>query len=189
MPWGKTARAPSRLKAAGHPGLRLRSPRVRPCPSPRGLGQVQCPGGPLPWCLAPPQPVSPQRKTGVKAGQPGLEGAAGGGARPQAGHGARGGGRTAAILPPRARSSRPCRRPPSPAPPLPSPPRCSLATRSTPPPQLGLLAQSPWELDSSGLGTDLPSLAFSLLLALGGGGEDFGSWVATLESQCPAPLA
>lgn len=75
---------------------------------------------------------------------------------------------------------------PRPASPLPSP---VLPGNPLPLPQLGLLAQSPWEPDSSGLGTDSPSLAFSLPLALGREGEDFSSRVATLESQCPAPLA
>lgn len=120
-----------------------------------------------------PASVSPQCKAGVKAGQPELEEAAARGAGPRAGH-RRAGRSAAAILPPRARSSRPCRRPPSPIP--------SLVLRGNPPPhlQLGLLTQSPWEQDSSGLGTDAPSLAFSLPLAFGGG------WALPPRPWCPS---
>lgn len=73
--WGKTARALSLLKAAGHPGPRfcsLRYQSARSRPSGWEDDQVQCSGSRLYECWAPPGPSFPQCKAGLKASQPEL---------------------------------------------------------------------------------------------------------------------
>lgn len=118
----------------------------------RGGAQVQRPGSPSPRAEPLPGLRSPG---GRQARRPAALGTGGEAAQPSC---ARGG-------PPS------CRRPP-PSPPLPSPslPHPLPPAPWQPAPPSSARRSSPWEPDSSGLGTDAPSLASPLPLALGGGG-------------------
>lgn len=57
--WGKTGREPTQGYWSSRPQTAPRGSRVRPRPSRREDGQVQCPDSPLPECRAPPRPQFP----------------------------------------------------------------------------------------------------------------------------------